>query len=85
MTKAKFVRVGDRLMNAKGKSVLVTSVDKIPYEGKVWNVQPLSKNRIENILIAGDFLSGSVRFQNEWAMEAYRLSLRDEIDASILD
>jgi hypothetical protein len=43
-----------------------------------------SHDKTENILVGQGFLTGSVRFQNEWADEVFRLSRRDDLDVSKL-
>lgn len=82
VVKAKNLRVGDRLMTAAGQSTRIVSLEQRMYHGAVWNVQPRSRNQSENILVAEGFLTGSVRFQNEWADDLFRISLRHELDAS---
>ncbi|WP_163989793.1 Hint domain-containing protein [Pyxidicoccus caerfyrddinensis] len=80
VVKAKTLKVGDKLLTAEGKKVTLTSVSVFAYEGQVWNVQPASHDKKENILNVEGLLTGSVRFQNEWAQESFRLSLRDDFD-----
>jgi hypothetical protein len=84
MVRARSLQPGDLLLGADGAALLLKDVSVFSYQGKVWNVQPVSHNKQENILNAQGFLTGSVRFQNEWANEHYRLSLRDEFDVDSL-
>jgi hypothetical protein len=84
IVKAKTLKRGDRLLLADGRADTLKSVETFTYEGLVWNVQPTSRNKTENILAAQGFLTGSVRFQNEWADDTFRLSLRDDLDVSKL-
>jgi len=84
VVKAKTLKAGDRIVKADGKAVKLKEVSTFSFTGTVWNVQPASHNKIENILAAQGFLTGSVRFQNEWADDVFRLSLRDEIDTTKL-
>src|ERR1044071_5649446 len=84
VVKAKTLKAGDRIVKANGKAVKLESVSTHTFTGMVWNVQPASHNKTENILAAQGFLTGSVRFQNEWADDVFRLSLRDELDVSKL-
>lgn len=84
VVKAKTLKKGDRLVKANGKVVRLDHVSTRSFTGMVWNVQPASHNKTENILAAQGFLTGSVRFQNEWADDVFRLSLRDELDVSKL-
>lgn len=79
MVKAKDLKKGHSLVHRTGELVPIRSISIDLYKGKVWNVQPESKVRAENILVAEGFLTGSIRFQNQWADDFYRLSLRDDI------
>lgn len=69
----------DVLLGADGEPVTLVKVEKVSFTGTVWNVQPESTDKRENILVAEGFLTGSVRFQNEWAADVYRLTRRDKI------
>lgn len=77
---ARAVTVGSMLLTAEGKPVLVTSVEKREINASVWNVRPSSPKKEDNVLAAEGLATGSIRFQNEWADTAYRLSLRDSVD-----
>ncbi|WP_194869331.1 Hint domain-containing protein [Myxococcus sp. AB025B] len=80
MVKARTLQAGDTLMGADGKPLHLTRVTVFSFKGQVWNVRPESQVKLENVMNAEGFLTGSVRFQNEWAQDDYRLSLRDEVD-----
>jgi hypothetical protein len=82
MVKARTLKVGDQLLGANGQMLTLSAVTVFNFKGQVWNVRPQSKDKAENIMSAEGFLTGSVRFQNEWAADDYRLSLRDEFDVS---
>ncbi|WP_245678480.1 hypothetical protein [Chondromyces crocatus] len=84
IVRANTLSAGDRLLGADGTLITLNSVSTFPYSGLVWNVMPSSHDKRENIVNASGFLSGSVRFQNEWAAEAYRLAVRDALDVSSL-
>jgi hypothetical protein len=84
VVKAKTLQRGDRLAKADGSTAKLTSVTTFPFTGTVWNVEPASHDKAENILVGQGFLTGSVRFQNEWADEVFRLSRRDDLDVSKL-
>ncbi len=60
----------------------VVSVTSRPYHGKVWNIEPESVRTEANIHLAEGFVTGSVRFQDEWAKDASRLHLRRRINAN---
>jgi hypothetical protein len=38
---------------------------KTDYFGKVYNIKPVSRERVSNVLIAQGYLVGSARFQND--------------------
>lgn len=80
MVKARTLKAGDELLGADGKKLTLSDVTVFNFKGQVWNVRPKSKDKAENIMSAEGFLTGSVRFQNEWAADDYRLSLRDEFE-----
>lgn len=82
VVRARTLQAGDALLGADGSVVTLSDVSVVPFVGKVWNVRPWSTDKLENILDAEGFLSGSVRFQNEWASDDYRLGLRDDADVS---
>lgn len=84
VVKARTLQVGDMLLGDDGSVLELSSVTTFPFVGKVWNVQPKSHVKIENVLKAQGFLTGSVRFQNEWSEESYRLGQRDEVDVKKL-
>jgi hypothetical protein len=84
VVKAKTLKKGDRLAKADGTTSRLTEVKTFSFTGTVWNVEPASHDKTENILVGQGFLTGSVRFQNEWADEVFRLSRRDDLDVSKL-
>lgn len=80
MLVARELVVGDELLDRDGEPVELVTIDLRRYSGTVWNIQPESKSKQENILVAQGFLTGSVRFQNEWADELWRLMRRETIE-----
>lgn len=80
MVKARTLKVGDTLLGADGVKLHLNRVTVFRFKGQVWNVRPESHVKLENVMNAEGFLTGSVRFQNEWAQDDYRLSLRDDVD-----
>ncbi len=66
----------------EGGPVTVVSVTSRSYKGKVWNVQPESLRTEANIHLAEGFVTGSVRFQDEWAEDETRLRLRRRINSN---
>jgi hypothetical protein len=84
VVKAHTLKKGDRLAKADGTTARLAEVKTFSFTGTVWNVEPASRDKTENILVGQGFLTGSVRFQNEWADEAFRLSRRDDLDVGKL-
>jgi len=80
---ASAVKVGMSLATVEG-AARVTSVHRVAYDGPVWNVKPRKAEPKANVNVAEGFLTGSIRYQNEWASEAARLLLRQSLDVSAL-
>lgn len=62
---AEKLRVGDEMVKADGTPDAVVSVEKQNYFGRAYNLQPVSTDHIQNILIAQGYLMGSLRYQND--------------------
>jgi len=77
------VKVGMALATVKGAAKVV-AVQRVPYDGLVWNVKPVKAEPKANVNVAEGFLTGSIRYQNEWASDAARLLLRQSLDVSTL-
>ena len=73
------VLVGMELLTVEGPEV-VTQVSVHEYHGSVWNIEPRSRDICANIDVAEGFLTGTIRFQNEWADDEHRLALRQKLD-----
>ncbi len=65
IVEAQTLKAGQQLIKADGTRDPITSVTKTHFMGKVYNVKPVSTNKVANIIIAQGFLVGSSRFQNE--------------------
>ncbi len=65
LVKAESLVEGDELLKADGTPDKVVSVQKTTHFGKVYNVKPVSRDPVSNILVAQGFLVGSARFQND--------------------
>lgn len=77
------VKVGMSLATVTG-AARVTGVQRVPHDGVVWNVKPVKAAPKANVNVAEGFLTGSIRYQNEWASDAARLLLRQSLDVSAL-
>lgn len=80
IVKAKTLAVGGDLLASDGQKVTISRINVFRYKGYVWNVQPTSHDKAENIFDVEGMLTGSLRFQNEWADLNYRLAVREEAD-----
>jgi len=80
IVKAKSLKPGDTLLASDGQKVSISGINVFRFKGYVWNVQPASHEKAENILDVEGMLTGSLRFQNEWADLNYRLAFREEAD-----
>lgn len=78
--KAKLLQAGNTLLGSDGQKVAITHINVFRFKGYVWNVQPVSHDKAENIFEVEGVLTGSLRFQNEWASLNYRLLQREEAD-----
>jgi hypothetical protein len=82
MVRARTLKAGDVLLGINGQKATLSQVSVFRYKGKVWNVRPVSKEKMENVLDVEGLLTGSVRFQNEWSQDYFRLSVREDVDVS---
>ncbi|MFY0583325.1 Hint domain-containing protein [Cystobacter fuscus] len=80
IVKAKTLKPGGALLGSDGQKVSISSINVFRFKGYVWNVQPVSHDKAENIFDVEGVLTGSIRFQNEWASINYRLIQREEAD-----
>lgn len=83
IVRADRLTVGQKLLTRDGPRAIV-ALESAPYVGEVWNVKPASTAAAANVNIAEGFVTGSVRFQNQWADDADRLIRRMTIDVDQL-
>lgn len=76
MRKAKDLKVGEALVREDGEFDAIQSIEKIAYDGKVYNVEMNDTETNNNIVVAQGFLNGSVHYQNAGAKEINRVALR---------
>ncbi len=60
-----------------GGAETISAITTENFHGSVYNIRPKSTDVAANIIIAEDFLTGSIRYQNEWAEDFERLRLRE--------
>lgn len=76
MRQAQGLRVGDELVRADGSADAIRRIDSGQFYGKVYNVKPVTFDYTSNIVIAGGYLNGSQRYQNEFLDTVNSLILR---------
>ena len=77
------IRAGDEVLG-EPSNLTVQNVARVPYKGIVYNIRPVSSEVVANTNLSEGFVTGSVRFQNEWAREDFRLALRQRLDVNQL-
>jgi len=73
---AQMLKAGDKLVRANGKHDPIVSIQTSKEFTKVWNVQPVTTDYTSNLLVAGGFVNGSLRYQNEFLDTINSLILR---------
>jgi intein/homing endonuclease len=76
MRQAEDLKVGASLVRADGSPDAISSVEVSKIFGKVYNVRPTTVDYTSNIVVAGGYLNGSVRYQNEFLDMINALILR---------
>jgi hypothetical protein len=76
MHQAQALRVGDSLVRANGRPDRIVHIATHKMFGKVYNVKPVTTDYTSNIVVAGGYLNGSQRFQNEFLNMVNSLILR---------
>jgi hypothetical protein len=65
LVQARTLKVGDELLKKDGSADPIVSIEKTKYFGRVYSLRPVTSDPVTNILVAEDFLVGSVAFQND--------------------
>jgi hypothetical protein len=65
LVKASQLAEGDELLKPDGTTDVITAVEKATHFGKVYNIKPVSREPVANLLIAQGYVVGSARFQND--------------------
>ncbi|WP_164011240.1 cell surface protein [Pyxidicoccus trucidator] len=84
LVKAETLVAGDELLRVDGTPERIVEVRKTTHYGKVFNVRPVSRDAVSNVLVAQGYLVGSARFQNEDVEHINRLLLQRAIPAEVL-
>ena len=70
---------GESLLREDGSRDVITRIEKDKWVGKAYNLQPITTDKVSNVLVAQGFLNGSLRYQNEWIEDVNRQLLRKNI------
>lgn len=81
MHQAQGLRVGDQLVRADGTPDAIVKIETDRVFGKVYNVKPVTEDYTSNIVVAGGYLNGSQRYQNEFLDQINALILRRALAA----
>ncbi|RKG72479.1 Hint domain-containing protein [Corallococcus terminator] len=84
MVRAADLKVDDELLRQDGTRERVVSVEKTTHFGKVYNLRPITRDQVTNVLVAQGFLVGSARYQNEDVGFMNRIILQRSVPEELL-
>lgn len=84
MVRAADLKVDDELLRQDGSRERVVSVEKTTHYGKVFNLRPITRDQVSNVLVAQGFLVGSARYQNEDVGFMNRIILQRSVPEDVL-
>jgi hypothetical protein len=76
MNQAQRLRPGNALIRADGSFDPILEIDTDTIFGKVYNIKPITTDYVSNVVVAGGYLNGSQRYQNEFLDTVNTLILR---------
>lgn len=79
---ARSLKVGNQLVRDDGKPDPIARIEVHKMFGRVYNVKPVTTDYTSNLLIAGGYINGSVRYQNEFLDTVNSLILRRALGQS---
>ena len=82
---AKALTVDKSLLDEDLLGDQITSLNSFSFEGKVYNILSTSNKKEENFVFSQGLITGSIRFQNEWANEHFNLLSRIDLEVDQLD
>jgi hypothetical protein len=80
---AKSLKRGDKLIRANGRPDPIVRIEVNNVFTKVYNLKPVTTDYTSNIVVAGGYLNGSVRYQNEFLDTINSLILRRALTAQV--
>lgn len=84
MKRAEDLSLGESLVRENGSLDPVVSMVKSTEFMKVYNLRPTTTDLTSNILVAQGYLTGSVRYQNEYIKYLNRVLLRHKIPTELI-
>jgi hypothetical protein len=81
---AREFRPGESLLRKDGSPDMIMQIDRNKWTGKAHNLQPITTDKVSNILLAQGFLSGSLRFQHQWVEDVNREVLRKNVPDDVI-
>lgn len=85
LKEAEDFKVGENLIQHGGARDPITSLKRITYAGKVYNVFVRSSEIHKNIVLTNGYLNGTAYFQNDGAKFLNRRLLRDQLLKGVLE
>ncbi|MFK7824252.1 MAG: Hint domain-containing protein [Oligoflexales bacterium] len=82
---AKTLTVGKSLLDEDLLGDKIESLETFSFTGKVYNIMSNSSIKEENLVFSEGLITGSIRFQNEWADEQFKLLTRTVLNVDLLD
>lgn len=79
---ARSLKVGNQLVRDSGQPDPIARIEVNKMFGRVYNVKPVTTDYTSNLLIAGGYINGSVRYQNEFLDTVNSLILRRALTQS---
>ncbi|MCY1043793.1 Hint domain-containing protein [Corallococcus sp. bb12-1] len=84
MVRAADLKLDDELLRQDGTRERVVSVEKTTHFGKVYNLRPITRDQVTNVVVAQGFLVGSARYQNEDVGFMNRIILQRSVPEELL-
>lgn len=77
--------LGDSLVTEHGDLDEIVDISRVDYYGSVYNVKPETLNAVKNLVVAGGYINGSDRYQNDWASKQGTQLLVKRIPDNLFD
>jgi hypothetical protein len=81
---ARYFQAGETLLREDGSLDVIREIKQNKQLVKAYNLQPITTDKVSNILVAQGFLSGSLRYQHEWVEDVNREILRKNVPDEVI-